>query len=290
MRGKNKLRQLAKATRIYRIFPTLAIILLAANTTSTLNKEIFLLATISTLIYSAISIQNAIKDKDYQLPKYSNKIIIAILLISLAISLTNKILLLTLLAWITLGLIYNTTSRKILLADTTILAITHYTLPYLSTLLLLNIDPTTTIKQTTTIFVIFFLLTPIKNLKGIKEDKKRKYKTLATIYPKKGKTITLTLFLLSIILMTASHPLFGTTRIFLILTIPLLILAAMISTYIIQNNTTTALKLNRILSLTFITSLIISQKQLNKPILTLTILLFITFAATSVLHIRSKIK
>jgi hypothetical protein len=277
MRGKNKLRQLAKATRIYRIFPTLAIILLAANTTSTLNKEIFLLATISTLIYSAISIQNAIKDKDYQLPKYSNKIIIAILLISLAISLTNKILLLTLLAWITLGLIYNTTSRKILLADTTILAITHYTLPYLSTLLLLNIDPTTTIKQTTTIFVIFFLLTPIKNLKGIKEDKKR-------------KTITLTLFLLSIILMTASHPLFGTTRIFLILTIPLLILAAMISTYIIQNNTTTALKLNRILSLTFITSLIISQKQLNKPILTLTILLFITFAATSVLHIRSKIK
>jgi len=92
------------------------------------------------LIYSAAGIHNAIRDKDYNLPKNSNWTILLFLASGILISLFNKIIFFTAIAAIILGLIYNTISRYILFGDSSVLAITHYTLPCFSCSLLVGIN------------------------------------------------------------------------------------------------------------------------------------------------------
>lgn len=165
------------------------LIMLAIAITNKINLEIILFATSMILIYSSAGIQNAIKDKDI-FPKKSQKIISAIpIIIAITISFQNIILLISTSLWIILGIAYNTTSRRILFADTTIIAITHYLMPITFSLLLLGKDLYYSLEIGIIFFSLFWFILPIKNLKEIQKDKKLNYKTLPT-FLKNGKTIT----------------------------------------------------------------------------------------------------
>lgn len=211
MRGEKI--NLLKATRIYRVIPTLMIILLASSFNQKFNIYLLFLSLISILIYASGGIQNAIKDKDYDLPKKSKIIIFCLIGLALIISLTNKTLFLTTIIWVSLSFIYNTISRKIILGDTIIMSLTHYVIPFVSATILLHskID----ILFTSLLFLTFFFLTPFKNIKDTKQDKQRGYKTLTTTFAY-GKDITLTIFFLLIIPLSCFYLFFKLNLIYLI--------------------------------------------------------------------------
>lgn len=189
---------LIKATRINRTLPSILLIVLAISIKKQINPEIFLLGIILILIYSAGGIQNALKDRDFELNKKAKYAPTLLLLIATIISIQNTHLFIANLSWITLSLIYNFKSRKILLLDTTIMSITHYTIPFLFALLILGETLTKSLELSIPIYLIFWLITPTKNLKETEKDKSLEYKTIATEF-KNAHKITIILTFLSLI-------------------------------------------------------------------------------------------
>ena len=170
------------STRIYRTLPTLLIILVSSSFAGYINLDLLILALASLLIYSAAGIQNAINDSDYSLDKNSRYVIYLFFILALIFSFYNKIILITAILWIVLGLLYNTLARYILLGDSTIIAITHFALPSFSSSLLLGLDFQFSLKLSLFFFLIFWFIIPSKNIKDLKSDKKRGYKTLTTLF------------------------------------------------------------------------------------------------------------
>lgn len=240
-----------EAMRIHRtIIPILALTTPMALTTG-YNIPLILLAISCLLIYPAASIHNAYIDKDFRFSKWSKRISQILILLALAVTAFNHITFITALVWVFLGIIYNTVSRHILFADTLILTITHFLLPFVSALYLLNIVNTKNLSLGLTLSIIFFLLSQMKNLKGIRGDKMRNYKTIATVF-KNGYLITNILFLFSISLMVSVYYILG-HKLFFLSTI--IIFFLLIFTYCVREEE--MLKIVRFIFLFFTTSIII---------------------------------
>ncbi|MFW5886583.1 MAG: UbiA family prenyltransferase [Bacteroidota bacterium] len=206
---------LLKEMRLQRtIIPILASITpLALTTTLNIYPIISILSCI--LIYAAASIHNAYIDNDFLVKKKTRRISILFVIFALIISAFNPITFLVSLLWISLGLLYNTVSRRILFADTIILSITHILLPYFSTVYLLNIIEINSIGLGIILTTIFLLLSQTKNLKGHKDDKKRNYKTPMTVF-RNGNFIINIFFLFSISLMISVYYSLGFQKLFLL--------------------------------------------------------------------------
>jgi 4-hydroxybenzoate polyprenyltransferase len=249
---------LLKATRAYRVLPTLMVILVSASFANFINKEIILLGLVATLIYSASGIHNALKDKDYFLPEYSRKAILVLLSIALILSLSNKIIFFTAVVAIFLGIIYNTISRKILLGDSTVLAITHYALPCFSASLLLGLDMKLIWLLTGSLFLIGWFIIPSKNLKDLIGDKKRKYVTLPVKFSK-GTSITKLFVIISFIFMFIFYFLFDLSNIFILFLIVLFFLLMGTLKQINKKNYLCALNLLRFAVLIFMFGIILGN-------------------------------
>ena len=256
--GKGGFINLVKSTRIYRILPTLMIILVSASFANRVSTELVILGVVSILIYSGLGIQNAIQDKDYLLPSYSGFAIFILLIIGLIISLFNFIIFLTAMAWILLGYFYNTLSRYVLFGDTTLLSITHFALPLFSSSILVGFNMKFSLILAGTFFVIFFFIMPMKNLKDSLDDKIRKYKTLPTS-GRKGKSITLILFSISIIPMACAYFLFNLSLIYIAFMILIILLGMFIIKKSLSKKEKSAVNLTRLFMLLFLFGFIVSK-------------------------------
>lgn len=253
---KNDFTRLLRAARIYRVLPTLMVILVPATFVGHLSWQIFIMMLIGILIYSASGIYNAIRDNDYSINYGSKKIIYILLIISLILSLTNRIIFLTTIIAIILGIIYNTYSRRIILADSSILAVTHFALPCFASSILIGLNYNFAFILSGYLFLVFWFLMPIKNLKGIDDDKKRKYKTLATTL-KNGKLITLILFCISFFLMFIAYFLFRLNKIYPFILIIILMLYILVIIKILSKKEIAALKYVRGIILLFLFGIIL---------------------------------
>jgi 4-hydroxybenzoate polyprenyltransferase len=178
MKNKNLFYSLLKSTRIKRTLPILTLILLPAAYVNKFPLSLFIFASVIVLIYSAASIFNAYKDKDYILPKYFPSVIITMLIFAVLLSLTNIIIFISALVFIILGYIYHTKARVIPLGDGLVAGFTHYLIPILVSALLVNMNNILTLQLSTAGYFIGFSFGPITNLKDINKDKKLGYKTL----------------------------------------------------------------------------------------------------------------
>jgi 4-hydroxybenzoate polyprenyltransferase len=149
---------------------------------NTLNLNLLFLAICCILLYSGFSIHNAIQDNDYILPKYAKLVFIGMVLLSILLSFYNKIIFFTVVAWIVLGYIYNTVSRKYLFADISVLCATNFGIPILSSGLLLGLDISFALLLSGFMYIIYWFILNIKNMVGWEEDKLRGYKTIGTKY------------------------------------------------------------------------------------------------------------
>jgi 4-hydroxybenzoate polyprenyltransferase len=98
-----------------------------------------------------------------------------------------------------LGFIYNEFSRKIILGDSLVAGMTHFSLPLFFTGLITNTKIEILLPMTIIIFFIAPTIAPITNIKDMEEDKKRNYKTLINSVKNPLKTIKISLIILPII-------------------------------------------------------------------------------------------
>lgn len=254
----SKLRSLIKAARIYRTLPVLMVMMVSVAFANYFTKSIMYLALTCVLIYAAAGLHNAIKDKDYILPNYSKFVIIFLVVITIIISLQDLIVFFTGIAWIFLGLIYNTITRRVLFGDATILSVTHFALPSFSSSLLLGIDKSFALTLAGFMFITTWFIIHSKNLKDTMDDKKRGYRTLTTII-KSGKTITIILLWFSFIPMLFAYFLFNLTTIYLLILFFIFILGLIITKNILKSKEDFALKLARVIVMLFLFGLIASK-------------------------------
>ena len=249
---------LLKATRVYRVLPTLMIILAAAGFAGFINQELILLGFVGILIYSANGLFNSIKDEDYSLSSKSKFFSLFLLIIALAISFVDRVILFTALAAIFLGLIYNYVSRFILLVDTTILSVTHFALPFFSSLILLGFDVDISLKLSGFMFAFFWFFSPSKNLKGVQEDRKRNYKTLPILF-RQGKLITILLFVISFVLIVGSYFVFDLNSMFLFFLFLIFVLYLFAIRDFLKERNLSALHFSRMILLLFLFGIIIGK-------------------------------
>ena len=197
---------LIKSTRLQRPLIPLSFMMIAAGFANHINTDILILGLCCLLIYASGGILNAKVDGDFKL-KQTSLIISILITLAIIISLKNYIIFIAVLGWIILSYIYSKHSRKILFGDSIILSITHAALPVFTASMILKLNILLALKLSIFSFIAFFSIVPMKNLNGIKEDKKRKYKTLMTKY-KGGKSITKILFDFYFVLMLIAYFLF----------------------------------------------------------------------------------
>ncbi len=259
--GQNYFWNLVRATRIKRTLPILMIILIPAAYSNKFPLTILLLFLVVILIYSASSIHNAYRDKDYKLPSYYFIIILILLFLTLIISLLNKIIFFAALIAVFLGYIYNTIARFIPLGDALTAGLTHFVLPIIVSSLLVGLGLSFIIPCTIFVYFIAICIGPVTNLKDIKEDKKRGYKTLVNSV-KNPKTVAITLFSFSFIIIFFLYLFLGIRNLNLLFLIPSFLLGVMIINQISKNHVRKALNLMRfylILSFTFLIFILTSD-------------------------------
>ncbi len=271
---------LLRAMRIERTIPGLLTIMVPVSFANKFSIEIFFLCLVGILIYSAQSIFNAKRDNDYLLPNYSKHVSAMLILTAIIFSLSNRLIFLAALGWIFLGFIYNTIARFVLLADVTILSFTHHALPILSSALLLNIDLELAILLSLFMFILFWFIIPIKNLKGVEDDLKRRYTTLAT-KSKKGILISKIFLGISFFVMLAGYFIFNLSYTYLIFLALALILGAF-SLVKINKLHDGNLNLFRLIPMVFLLG-IIADKSSNLKILILSFSLFFVYFLISAL-------
>ena len=242
----NEFFSLVKSTRLYRPLTILTAIMVPVSFVNKISLDIFFLGTVFLLIYAAGGIHNAKKDKDYKLPEYSNKIIYLFFTSGIIISFTNKIIFFTCLSLIFLTFIYNTLSRKILFGDVTILSISHNALPIFISSLLVGLSIQIAIKLSLFMFTSLWFVIHVKNLKDIKEDKKRGYKTIAT-YFKNYRKLTKIFIGISFIFFLSGYFLFSLSFEYLFLMSVALFFECIIIYKINHNQDVSALNFMRLL-------------------------------------------
>lgn len=251
--------------------------------------KIIYLASICLLVYACAGVHNAIKDKDYLLPSYSKFIVFSLLIISAIISLQDIVIFFTAILWILLGLIYNTAARHILFGDATILSITHFALPSLSTSLLLDVELKFALFLSGFMFFTFWFIMHSKNLKDAKEDKQREYKTLVTMF-KNGRYFTLILLDISFILMFISYFLFDLSIKYLLILVIVSILNLVVINRMVNSEAGQAVKLIRLIMLIFLFGLIFDKASNDIVVLFSLFLVFISalFLIPDVINITKK--
>jgi len=279
---------IVKATRVYRTFPSLMVMMISMAFANIINKEIIVLSLCCVLVYASAGIYNAIRDKDYMLPEYSKKVVWGLIIISLLLSLSNYIIFFTVITAISLGFIYNTISRFLLFGDTTVLSVTHYALPSFSSSMVLGLDKRFALTLTVFMLITSWFIMPLKNLKDTSNDKNRGYKTLTTI-TKHGKRTTIILFGLFFIPTSFAYFLFNLTKIYLFILALIFILELIIMINIIKNKEGFALKLARAMVLLFLFGLIIS-KATDIRIVLVAFYLFLVYCLFLIKEIISPVK
>lgn len=249
---------LLKATRMHRTLTGLSTMTVPLAFANKIPADFLFLCLAGILIYSAAGIHNAHKDGDYQLPSYFKFVIGGLIFSAILVSLSNKIIFLTTLAWLGLGIFYNTLARFILFGDTTILAITHHALPSLSASILLGLNWKLALLISSFMFLVFWFVIHIKNLKGVKEDTKRGYKTIATKF-KKSKKITNILIGLAFIIMLSAYFIFNLSLIYLLVLSLVLVLKIIIIKKINNKKEESGLNLMRLATMIFLFGIVIDK-------------------------------
>jgi hypothetical protein len=172
---------LLRATRAERSLYIVSMLLIPTAFANKITPDIFVLSLCCILLYSVSGIHNSKRDKDHPIPNYYKKVIVFLVFSSVLLSLYNIIIFLTVIISILLGIFYNTASRKILFGDATVLGFTHAAIPIISSSLLVGLSIATAIKLAVVFYAFIWILGNIRNQKDSKEDKKREYKTYATI-------------------------------------------------------------------------------------------------------------
>ncbi|MBN1502348.1 UbiA prenyltransferase family protein [Candidatus Woesearchaeota archaeon] len=206
--GFEDITDLIKSTRLHRTLTGLCAIMVPVSIANSITKEIFFLGLSGILIYAAAGIHNAKRDSDYALPSYYKIVIALILVLALSIAFSNKIILITILLYTILGYVYNSYSRYVLFGDVTLLSITHHTIPTVASSILLGLRSAIIVKLSVYMFVTFWFLIHLKNLKDTREDKDRGYKTLTTEF-KNGREWTLFCYEIGFASIALAYFLFG---------------------------------------------------------------------------------
>lgn len=251
---------LLKSTRIQRVSTILTAILVPSAIYNKINLNILFFGLIYIFIYSAVGIHNAKKDEDYLLPKRVNLITWILFAISLIISFQNKLLFITAISIITLGIIYNTLARKVLFGDTIILSITHNTLPVFISSLLIGQSILNAFKLSFFFFIVLWPLINIKNLKDYKQDIKRKYKTIGTEFENR-KQISKILIIATCFLSSFAPIIFKMNSIFYLLFFSYLTINLIIYNLISKEKYLPALNLMRLSIIIFFTSFILDKTE-----------------------------
>ncbi|MCH7850101.1 MAG: UbiA prenyltransferase family protein [Nanoarchaeota archaeon] len=256
-RDNNYFLNLLKSMRIYRSLIPLSFIILVVGFANQLSKEIIILCISCVLLYVSGGVFNAKIDKDFKI-KYVNIFLFLIFITTLILSFSNIIIFAAVLSWIFLNIIYSKYSRFVLFGDTIILGFTHVMIPILSASLLLNLDYTVTIKLASFMFFSMILIMPIKNIKGIDEDKKRGYKTFLTTY-RKGKQITIVLMFMYFTSLFMAYYVFDLGNKFLLLSIFFIPLYMVMHMCMIKKMETLSYKCSRLLVLFFLFAIVFDQ-------------------------------
>ncbi|MBU0758205.1 MAG: UbiA family prenyltransferase [Nanoarchaeota archaeon] len=252
--------ELLKATRIHRTLTGISAALVPVAFADTINMQVILFMLCGVLFYAAAGIHNAKIDNDYALPGYAGSVVVFLSLLSLLISLTNMIFFVTILLYLILGIFYNKYSRSILFGDVTVLAFTHHTLPVISTSILLGIEKSMIIRLSVYMFITFWFLIHIKNLKDTEQDRKRGYRTFSTDFSR-GREIILFLFELGFMCIFAAYFIFGFSIKYLIAAIFLFFLKQKIIKSARTGNEETALDLMRLMVLAFLFLFVIEETK-----------------------------
>lgn len=280
-----------KATRLHRTLTVLGTLMIPVAFANKVNMDVIFLCLSLVILYAAVGIQNARKDNDYFLPKYSEKIILVLVVLSFLVSLKNLTNFVIVLTTFLMGLFYNFYSRYILFMDVTTVATTHHALPMVGASLLLGVDLYLTFKLTLFIYAVCWLFIHIKNLKDRDEDKKRNYKTIATEF-RNYKKLSLIFLEASFVLMFLGYFFFNFTISYLFLLIILCAVKVIISRNIIMNKTEKALDLLRFMGILFLYSIAIQKVKsfsillfCSIPIISYFFILTYQFLNTKNLHL-----
>jgi hypothetical protein len=249
---ENYFLNLIKATRAYRVLTVLMVILIPAAYANKFPPSLLILSLAAILIYSASSIYNAYRDKDYKLPKYALRIIFILFFLALIISLTNKIIFFSVLIAISLGFIYNTIARVIPMGDGFIAGFTHFALPFIFSSLLVGLDIKFIVLPATLFYCIGFFIGPVTNLKDIQKDREKEYHTVITSV-KNPEFISAISLDLSFIIIFVIYIFFKLNNFYFLFLIPVFLLRTFIVQQICCGNFKKALGLTRLyLMLSFI--------------------------------------
>lgn len=287
-RDKNNFLNILKAFRLERPLIPLSSIMLVVAFANKVTIGIIVLMICCILMYAVGGLINAKIDHDYKV-KNSYLIIFSIFAITLILSLYHYIIFLTVLLSLLLGFIYSKYSRFLLFGDSIILGLTHSTLPIISAALLLSLNSELTFKLAGFMFFAIALVAPMKNLKGVKEDKKRGYKTLMTKY-KDGKKITNLLLNLYLLLLFLAYFIFNLNKKFLLIFSILLMLGFFINYLMANKKEVQAYRLVRLVIILFSFAIVFSQTSNLKIILLSFSLVFVYFTYLSIDLIKSKIQ
>jgi 4-hydroxybenzoate polyprenyltransferase len=268
---------LLKATRVHRTLTGLGTLMIPVAFANRITLEVIVLCLALIILYAAVGIQNAKKDKDYDLPSYTNTVTFGLILLSFIISSYNMIIFSTTSIIFLLGLFYNFFSRYILLMDITTVTATHHLIPMVGASFLLDLDTIITLKLGLFIYATYWLFINIKNLKDRDDDQKRGYRTIATEF-KEYKMITLALFELSFFFMFISYFLFGFGLSYLFFLLALYAIKYMITKNVLSNNMEKALNQLRFMSIFYVFAIVV-QKAVSIQIILFCSIPLITYFA-----------
>jgi len=266
------LSNILKAFRLERPLIPLSSIMLVVAFTNHLNLAVIILMVCCILMYAVGGLINAKIDNDYKV-SHAYLIIFFIFSLSLILSFFNYIILLTVLASFLLGFAYSKYSRFFIFGDSIVLGLTHSTLPIISSALLLGLGFLLTMKLTTFMFFSIALVAPMKNLRGIKDDKKRKYKTLMTKY-KNGKKITNLLLDIYLVLLFLAYFIFKLSNKFLFIFSILLMLGFFINYLMANKKEVKAYQLARLVIILFSFAIVFDKVTTILPLLISLALIF----------------
>ncbi len=262
---------------MYRTFLILMSIMVPTAFANVISKKVIILGICGVLIYSSAGIHNAVRDKDYLLPKYSKKVMFILISIAIIMSLSDYIILFTAIVSIFLGLIYNTFSRFILFGDSTILAITHFALPSLSSSLLLDLPINFSLSLAGFMYIVSWFIISCKNLKDTTDDRKRGYKTLTTV-SRGGRLMSIVLLLIGFSLMFFSYYLFQLSNIFLITFLAILVIQLIVIYCVLKNKNHSAVKISRLVMILFLLGIILDRAS-NIGVVIIPLLIFLSYIA-----------
>ena len=271
----NDILNMTKATRFERTLIPLSYIIIPIAYANKITPDIIFLMISCIFTYATGGLINAKIDNDFK-TKNINKTILLFLSIALLFSLKNYIITLTILIGFTMGYIYSRPARKILFGDGIILPITHILIPIISSSLILKVSLIEIIPLTIALMIPFGTMLQMKNLKGIKQDKRNNYKTLMTCY-KNGRLITYYLMKISFITIFLIYFLFDLGNNYLIIVLILYMIQIIMDYFIYTKQELKAHGLTRLITIIIPLAIVLEKNPKFATINLIFILIYITY-------------